>query len=89
MGTPLLLVWGETGRRKEFSVSVIDLIYIGDLHCLTKNEVKDTRQGNYRLQISNHRISIHIFMQPDSRFLFVLVNSTSCVSGLVAALKVS
>lgn len=86
MGIPLVLVWGGTGRRKEVSASFIDLIYIGDLHCLTKNEVKGKRANNYKLQISNPRISIHIFMQPDSRFLFVLVNSMNCVSELVAAL---
>lgn len=82
-------MWGGTGRRKEVSANFIDLIYIGDVHCLTKSEVKGKRQSNYRLQISNPQISIHILKHPDSRFLFVLVNSMSCVSELVLFSKLT
>lgn len=75
--------------RVQCYYTFIDLINISDLNYLTKNTVKDKRQGNYRPQISNLLISIHIFMQLDSHFLFVFVSSRGCVGVPVASLSVT
>lgn len=87
----LALVGGRARQRGRVRCyySFIDLINISDINYLTKNIVKDKRQGNYRPQISNLPISIHIFMQLDSRLPFVLVNSRGCVGVLVASLSMS